>query len=37
MEFKKYQSITNVYNTEFIERIKASGFDKDMQYVVEEI
>ena len=35
LEFKKYNSIENTYNKEFMEKIKIEGFES-LQYVVQE-
>ena len=35
LEFKKYNSIENTYNKEFMDRIKLEGYDS-LQYVVQE-
>ncbi|KAA6301924.1 MAG: hypothetical protein EZS26_001927 [Candidatus Ordinivivax streblomastigis] len=35
LEFKKYSSIENTYDKEFMEKIKLEGFDS-LQYVVQE-
>ncbi|NDW08875.1 RNA ligase, Rnl2 family [Dysgonomonas sp. 520] len=35
LEFKKYNSIENTYNKEFMDKIKTEGFDS-LQYVVQE-
>jgi len=35
LEFKKYNSIENTYNKEFMEKIKLEGYDS-LLYVVQE-
>jgi RNA ligase. len=35
LEFKKYNSIENTYNKEFMDRIKMEGYDS-LQFVVQE-
>ena len=35
LEFKKYNSIENTYNKDFMDRIKLEGYDS-LQFVVQE-